>query len=202
MGLSDFKHNRTILDWPDDVIELADFMKIDRFAVEGVSGGGPYSAACAYKISNRLTGVGIVSGVYPFWDAGTTWERPQDVSDVERFWVNLSQKLPQPDRELVLDSKIMRILVEEVFEAFRQGSEGVAHEGGLYGKPWGFKLEDISSRVKVHLWHGELDVNATVSRARAMAQAIPNCEASFYPQEGHYSTALNHFEEIMRALTI
>ncbi|MFX1558659.1 MAG: alpha/beta fold hydrolase, partial [Promethearchaeota archaeon] len=25
MGLSDFKKNRSLLDWPDDIIELADF---------------------------------------------------------------------------------------------------------------------------------------------------------------------------------
>ena len=63
MGLSDFKKNRTLLDWPDDVIELADALEIDKFAVEGISGGGPYAAACAYKIPKRLTSCGIISGV-------------------------------------------------------------------------------------------------------------------------------------------
>jgi len=29
-GLSDFKRDRKILDWPDDVIELADALQIDR----------------------------------------------------------------------------------------------------------------------------------------------------------------------------
>ena len=53
MGLSDFKENRTLLDWPDDVVELADALEIDKFAVEGISGGGPYAAACAYKIPDR-----------------------------------------------------------------------------------------------------------------------------------------------------
>ena len=55
MGLSDFKKNRTLLDWPEDVVELADALGIDKFAVEGISGGGPYAAACAYKIPDRLT---------------------------------------------------------------------------------------------------------------------------------------------------
>ena len=32
-GLSDFKRGREILDWPDDVIELADVLQVDRFAV-------------------------------------------------------------------------------------------------------------------------------------------------------------------------
>jgi len=55
MGLSDFKRGREILDWPDDVIELADALQVDHFAVQGISGGGPYACACAFKISERLT---------------------------------------------------------------------------------------------------------------------------------------------------
>ena len=39
MGLSDFKRGREILDWPDDVIEMADTLQVDRFAVLGISGG-------------------------------------------------------------------------------------------------------------------------------------------------------------------
>ncbi len=45
MGRSHFKAGRRLLDWPDDVIELADHLHIDHFAVVGVSGGGPYALA-------------------------------------------------------------------------------------------------------------------------------------------------------------
>ena len=92
-------------------------------------------------------------------------------------------------------------MAAELLEAFHQGSEGVNHERGLYGKPWGFSLKDISSKTKVHLWHGKLDVNVPFTAARTMSSAIPNCKAVFYDGEGHYSTALNHLEEIFRALT-
>jgi len=50
MGLSSFKARRRLLDWPDDVVELADSLHLDRFAVVGFSGGGPYTLACAYKV--------------------------------------------------------------------------------------------------------------------------------------------------------
>jgi len=55
MGQSSFQTGRRLLDWPDDVAELADSLQLDRFAVVGFSGGGPYALACAYKISHRLT---------------------------------------------------------------------------------------------------------------------------------------------------
>lgn len=64
-GLSDFKENRTILDWSDDVIELAEHLNIQKFAVLGGSGGSPYALVCALKIPERLTNCGIVSGLGP-----------------------------------------------------------------------------------------------------------------------------------------
>jgi len=200
MGFSDAKPNRSILDWPEDVVELADSIGIDRFAVEGVSGGGPYSLACAYKIANRITKAGVISGTCPFWDAGTPWERPDNVKSVEDFWGSFSQNLPKPDQEFLFDPKIKKLLSEELFEAFRQGAEGVNQERELYGKPWGFRLEDIPLNVKVYVWHGKLDLNVPFSSARAMALSIPNCKAVFYPNEGHYSSAFKHLKQIFNTL--
>src|SRR5258708_37156679 len=52
-GLSAFQPGRTLLDWPNDVAALADALEIDQFAAIGLSGGGPYLLACAYKIPRR-----------------------------------------------------------------------------------------------------------------------------------------------------
>ncbi|MBU1879209.1 MAG: alpha/beta hydrolase, partial [Chloroflexi bacterium] len=62
-GRSDFQPGRTLLDWPADVVALADALGLDRFAIVGTSGGGPHAAACAYRIPQRLTLAAIVSGV-------------------------------------------------------------------------------------------------------------------------------------------
>ncbi len=37
-GLSDFKRQRTLLDWTDDIEEFADTCKLKKFAVLGISG--------------------------------------------------------------------------------------------------------------------------------------------------------------------
>src|SRR5262245_36926099 len=43
IGLSTRAPGRTLADWPADVAEFADALGIERFAVVGVSGGGPYA---------------------------------------------------------------------------------------------------------------------------------------------------------------
>src|SRR5512140_1859845 len=42
MGGSDFLPGRKMSDWPADVTALADGLHLDRFAILGISGGGPY----------------------------------------------------------------------------------------------------------------------------------------------------------------
>lgn len=67
-GRSDFNPAQTLLAWARDVAELADARGLGRFAVLGTSGGGPYAAACAYALADRVTAVALVCGLGPFWD--------------------------------------------------------------------------------------------------------------------------------------
>ena len=63
-GGSEFRPGR-YSDWPMDVATVADALKIDRFAIVAHLGGGPYAIACALGLSERVTSIGIVSGVGP-----------------------------------------------------------------------------------------------------------------------------------------
>src|SRR4249920_3587779 len=47
VGLSSRIASWTVADYPQLVTALADTLGVDRFAVWGYSGGGPYAAACA-----------------------------------------------------------------------------------------------------------------------------------------------------------
>ena len=57
---------RGVADYPDDIVALADALGIDKFAVFGASGGGPPALACAWKIPERLTAVGLWGSAGPF----------------------------------------------------------------------------------------------------------------------------------------
>jgi pimeloyl-ACP methyl ester carboxylesterase len=80
-GLSDYQEDRTYLDWPDDIAQLADHLGIDRFAVLGWSTGGPYAAAVAHAIPERLTVAAIVAGEGPY----TSDDYPEGVLTSDTF---------------------------------------------------------------------------------------------------------------------
>jgi len=56
-GESSLQENRTLLNWADDIVELADALALETFSIIGFSGGGPHALACAYKIPQRLKNV-------------------------------------------------------------------------------------------------------------------------------------------------
>ena len=211
-----------LLDWPDDVIKLADHLGLSKFAVEGISGGGPYAAACAYKIPERLTCCIIIASI-----GLTNWSRKgmmmsnrisffitrrlpfltksivkaekkafEDQKSMEEF----AQNLPEPDRKLFQDPQILDIFIEETKEAFRSGLDGVILEEKIYVRLWGFVLKDIPSDLQVYIWHGEMDVFVPSSMGRKMSELIPNCQFNFFPNEEHISVAYNHQDEILETL--
>ncbi|KAI1371855.1 alpha/beta-hydrolase [Hypoxylon crocopeplum] len=66
MALSTYQSNRRLVDWPADLLALADYLKVDRFALIGISGGAPYALACWHLIPrSRCVGVGIICGLFP-----------------------------------------------------------------------------------------------------------------------------------------
>jgi pimeloyl-ACP methyl ester carboxylesterase len=101
------------------------------------------------------------------------------------------------DRQVVERPEVRQILVEDLREAFRRGSRGATHDFLLFCRPWGFRLEDIS--MPVYLWQGDADRNVPPSMGRYQALAIPNCQATFYPGEGHLFL-VDRMPEILSAL--
>ncbi|RAO70595.1 uncharacterized protein BHQ10_006607 [Talaromyces amestolkiae] len=70
-GLSTPQPGRKIVDWPNDVRDFATGMGLDRFAVMGLSGGGPFALACAHALpKDMVAGVGLFASGGP-WAAGT-----------------------------------------------------------------------------------------------------------------------------------
>ncbi|HYA99568.1 MAG TPA: alpha/beta hydrolase [Ktedonobacteraceae bacterium] len=226
IGLSDPKTGYRLLDWPDDVVEVADQLGIERFAVEGLSAGGPYALACAYKIPRRLTACGLISTVSPpdlMRKAGTGSMRVMwwigahaphlmlyyarlvqrmtgsDEASIEKYLVRYASRLGEADKRLLSEPEIRRSISQAMAESFRQGADGNLEVVLAEGGPWGFLLEQVKFE-KLFLWHGEQDKIMPIATARLLARMLPHCTATFYPDEGHFSTIANHAREIFRKL--
>lgn len=221
-GRSDAAPARRLLDWPDDVAQLSDALGIQRFALLGISGGGPYVAACAYKIPERLTGVAIVGGAGPIdapnategmarervWGARLMRHAPWLLATLiwlfrhpgrnsRRFFDRFTRELAASDRAIIEQPAMRRMLTESYAESARNGIGGFLVELRVLSEPWGFRLEDIP--VDVHIWHGEQDTSTPVSMARYMAAAIPRSELRIFPGEGHF-LLFHHWEELLELL--
>ena len=197
---------------------------MDKFAVAGHSGGGPYVSACAVALPDRVTVAAILSGAGPLEAPDVT--RGMSATNkfgltVGRFiswplwraliWVFYHRRRDNPaaamDRETghrpaADDVQIGRPEVREAclrseVEAFRPGLRGLAWDTRLLTRPWGFRLEDI--RVPVYLWHGTDDNLATVAMARYVADKIPGCKVTLFENEAHL-LLFPHWEEILTQL--
>jgi len=225
MGLSDFQPDRRLLDFPSDLLALADYLNIERFAVLAYSLGGIHGLACARAIPERLTKAGIVSGAALFTEpelmqnvnAGTRkyLALPRDNPFAARLFLGMmagmirfmpklmtasaASNLPAPDRAIVADANFQAGFVHMLAEALRNGTRGAFHESLLAVTDFGFRLQEIQTPIL--LWHGEADQNVPVAMARFAASAIPSCETTFYPDEGHLSLFKKYFAEIIRALS-
>jgi pimeloyl-ACP methyl ester carboxylesterase len=224
-GLSDVKRHRTLLDWAQDTVHLADFLGIGRFSVIGVSGGGPYAAACAFKIPHLLDKVAIVCGLGPVVPrSGRNSAADLTVNGLllagrfpffaqlpfaatalmyrkhPEFMLGLiSRRSAQCDRRALQIPELHQLLCDSFREAFRRSLLGPARDLVLYGRDWGFALHDI--HVPTRLWHGEKDAVVPPAMAHMLADEIPTCRARFYPEDGHFSISTNHLEEILAEIS-
>lgn len=65
IGASTPHQYETILAFADDLRTIADTLGIDKMAVVGLSGGGPYTLACAAGLPDRVVAAGVLGGVAP-----------------------------------------------------------------------------------------------------------------------------------------
>jgi len=96
-GRSTFVHNRQLTDYPSDIRALADHMGLEKFAVLGGSGGGPYAVACAKDLPGRLSAVGLMASAGPWaveGDPGAEKGLMKDVRATTKFWAGAIRRAP------------------------------------------------------------------------------------------------------------
>jgi pimeloyl-ACP methyl ester carboxylesterase len=222
-GASTWQPRRTFAGWANDVAELADHLGVQRFAVLGISGGGPHAAVCARLLSDRVSAAALVSGVgslaQPGSEAGMMLanrvfarlaRNAPAVNDVifgliflvgrrfpERVLPMLVNSMPAVDTAVLSRPEVRSSFVRMLTNASRTAGRAAARDFRLFARDWGFRIEDIT--VPVQVWQGDVDVNVPVAHAERYAAAIPDAVLHLMPGEGHLMF-VDHFEKILREL--
>jgi len=210
-GRSTFQEGRLITDWPSDLCSLADALKIDEFGAVGHSGAGPYLFACGALVeTKRLKFIGALSP----WGSVATPEIAKNLNVIDRTSAKLSRHAPRlmrasfvpvgwcvkhcpslffyllrrsvsaADQDMMRLEDFMRHFRAAEFEAFRQGTRGLAHEVFIAFHDWGFDVAMI--KVPIHIWLGDRDIFVPREMGEYLERAIPNVDFHWVQGEGHF----------------
>ncbi|UCE32611.1 MAG: alpha/beta hydrolase [Burkholderiales bacterium] len=223
-GQSDPRPGRSLGDWADDVAALADRLELGRFGIVGVSGGGPGALACAFRMPDRLTRVGVVAGAAPTDAAGAF----EGMSAVNRFFLKLAWRAPllsalntrfvaafvrrnpgryidlmqrkvhDVDRAVLAMPGIRDMLVRDFAEALRSGGQGMVDDmAANHGRAWGVRLDRIQTPVV--FWYASLDRSMPPAMGRYLAARIPGSAFQLVEDAGHL-WPLIHLREVLAAV--
>jgi pimeloyl-ACP methyl ester carboxylesterase len=211
---------RSLAEWAADIQSLCNAKGIERFAVCGLSGGGPYALACAYYLEDRVVAAAILGGVAP--------ARGEDaigggLSPLVRFLdpvvkrirvplnqilvrlvrslesradaaVNLAARFMPPGDKAVFDDPAMRhMFVDDILQGSREQMQAMLHDVSIFARDWGFLLREI--RTPIYLLYGDADNIVPLRHGKHMASRLPNAAFQVREGEGHLG-GLGASEEI------
>ncbi|HTQ21792.1 alpha/beta hydrolase [Mycobacterium sp.] len=202
-GSSTHQAGRRYRDWPADVLAIADELGIDRFGILAYSAGDPHAVACALAFPERLTFVGIVSGIGPAENprhregmprtavtaTGLSRRAPALVRWVvkhtspERFSRQFDKELSPVDRVLYRDPDIRQSAIDCFTEATRNGPHGPVEDWRLMGTPSGPDYSAV--KCPIRMWHGDADGTVPAHHAEHVARLLPEADLEVLPGVGH-----------------
>lgn len=200
---------------------IADALSLDRFAVMGTSGGGPYAAAAAALLPDRVTrlciSVGVGPAELPGFDVrdGMLPENRREVdlarageSEFRRYVQEaLAQVAPlepwlsqiaEPDVEVLSRAEVRFEEQAAGPEWLTQSPEGwIEDDLALFARPWGFDLATIVAPTL--LLYGRQDILVPVAHGEAYQRALPHANLVVLDAAGHWMR--DYEPEALRWLT-
>jgi len=218
-GCSDYQRDRSLISWGDDLAALAGHLGLDRFALAGESGGGPFTLAAALRLAGRVSVAALIAGAGGPMDPA---ERAGQQARI-RFYGWLARNAPALNavpltvmrwslasparrerslrREMAATPEArhvgLRIEFEAVADALRQGTRGAVQELAVSRPPWPFPLSEI--KTPVHLWHGARDTNGPIAIARRLARELPHASLHVSDSSDH-DVGHDRSDEIMSVI--
>lgn len=214
-GLSSSHPGARLAGFAADVKALANHLKLETFAITGVSGGAPFAVACAAALGERVSALALVSpvGLIAGQVRGARLRAFHTVCfrilphipgaiglvfQLYRAGLNLApnwaltvaiSRSANVDRLAMVDRETRRRLIETFEQGLRFGVEGPKTDMALFAVPWGIDFAAV--RATTRIWIGLEDRNVPLPAVYALAAALPDCELTELPAAGHLWVAQN-----------
>jgi len=212
-----------------DGLEVLDRYDVERCAVLGVSGGGPYALATGLADPTRVTAVGIAAGVGPWTliddPISDDWERPLlerseggDLAGAEAgFAARAAEEFawltPGLSDEEVIDGFFGDVPLEAIgwldetarlrWAADTRDAldhyDGYVRDNLSWGTTWDLDLARL--QVPCHLWYGAEDGMVPPSHGAWLRDQLPDARLEIRPGEGHGAVIFPRFAEVFATLT-
>jgi pimeloyl-ACP methyl ester carboxylesterase len=223
-GLSTSCPDYTLAQWGTDIKVLLDVLKVDRFLLFGVSGGGPYASAIAALLPKRVRAVALVSPVGVFDEAvRQKWSRRHALFfstlprvprlmklafQILRLFVLYAPRpllniftrtLGKADHAIFSDTRHLKQLLMAFQEGFRNGVDGALYDLELFSSRWQLPFE--RAVMPIILWQGMTDPMVPPLGAIRLANSLPNVELIRLENEGHF-WIFDHVDEVLERLKL
>lgn len=199
-----------IAEFTDDLAQVADRLGIDRFAVVGLSGGGPYALAAGARLADRVPVVSVLGGVAPTVgpDAigGGLVAVGRILSPVIArtrvpLGIGLTQAIrlvrplaspgidafarvsPDGDRRLLNRPEFKAMFLDDILNGSRKQFAAPLADVLLFSRHWGFDVADV--QVPVRWWHGDRDHIVPYDHGVHVVGRLPDAELITLPGESH-----------------
>jgi pimeloyl-ACP methyl ester carboxylesterase len=190
----------TVFAFADDLRAIADTLGIDKFEVIGLSGGGPYTLACAAAMPDRVVAAGVLGGIAPSRGADAIGggvmafgSKVAPVLEVAGYPIRLAAvslvRLARPVASPALD-----LYGRLSPEADRHMLARPFADVVVFARDWGFRLDEV--KVPVRWWHGDRDHIVPFEHGQHVVSRLPDAQLYHLPGESHLA-GLGRAEEIL-----
>ena len=224
IGSSTPHQYKNIAAFADDLRAIADTLGIDKMAVVGLSGGGPYALACAAGLPDRVVDAGVLGGVAPTRGpdaiSGGAMNLGVRVAPLLKFGGNplrigaslliqaarpvASPALdvyallsPRADRHLLARPEFKAMFLDDLLNGSRKQLAAPFNDVMLFARDWGFRLDEV--KVPVRWWHGDHDHIIPFAHGEHVVSRLRDAELFHLPEESHLA-GLGRGEEILSTL--
>ena len=211
----------TVFAFAEDLRTIADTLGIDRFEVIGLSGGGPYTLACAAAMPDRVVAAGVLGGVAPVRGAdaigggvSTLITAAAPVVEVAGAPLRLvaSQLIrlirpvaepalyayarisPEADRRLLVRPEFKAMFLDDLLNGSRKQLAAPFADVVVFARDWGFRLDEV--KVPIRWWHGGRDHIVPFEHGQHVVSRLPDAQLTHLPGESHLA-GLGRAEEIL-----